>query len=140
MRECDYSSPESVVAAFISAMHAWEVESWDARARARHSDDPSSYIPEVQESQDGLFARFCTPRDRPYGRHGSFQKPPEYDPAREKIIRSGVQSTSRAWVETERESGLGGGRYQYVLHKRGAKWLIDSVKSEDNEKWMRSTL
>ena len=126
--ECDFSDPKSVVSLFIAAMHDWELESHRLRRSVRNSDDPSSYQPSVLESMIAIFGRFCTPKPRTYGRHGSFQNPPEYDPRSEAIEKCEINGSS-ASVFTYRDSVVGGGFYRYSLRRRNDRWLIDTLKS-----------
>jgi hypothetical protein len=117
---------ESVVTAFIRAMHEWELDAWRTERGARQGRDPEPWT-EIRAGQERVFAAYCTTRDRPYGRQASFQHPPEYDPAGEDV--SGVEVRGRtAQVETERRAPLGGGRRRYQLQARADRWLIDSVK------------
>jgi hypothetical protein len=125
--ECDFSDPESVVSCFIHAMHQWELDSHALSRSARNSEDPSSYQSSVLASMVAISDRFCTPKPRTYGRNGSFQNPPEYDPQRESINECEIKG-SRASVFTYRDSILGGGRYRYSLKRRANRWLIDTLK------------
>src|SRR6185295_7113522 len=105
-------SPESVVAQFIQAMNAWELQAWDLAQAARSTPDQASYWLEVQARVESVFAKHCTVRERPQGRHASFQRPPEYDPQREQITNA-EQDGQRAYVETERKATIGSGTYRY---------------------------
>lgn len=133
------AAPESVVVAFIRAMNEWELRAWDASRKARETPDPESFWPEITASLDHVFAEFCTPRKRPQGRASSFQNPPEYDPKTERILGSET-SGAKAHVDTERQAPLDGGLRRYVLHLRSGKWLIDSVKDQDGERWQPAIL
>ena len=132
-------TPEAVVAEFICAMNAWELRAWELSRIARDSPTPESYWPEVQASMDSVFAVHCTLRERPQGRQASFQRPPQYDPRRETITRVDVDG-DRAHVETKRVATLGGGTYRYTLHRRQSRWLIDSLKRKDGNRWVREIL
>lgn len=135
----EFSSPESVVTAFIRAMNEWELSAWDARRQARDTSNPESYWPEVTAGLERVFAQFCTPRERPYGRQASFQRPPEYDPKTERIV--GIEIVGdKTHVETEREALLGGGPRRYVLHLRNERWFIDNVKQLREGKWIKAIL
>lgn len=133
------SSPESIITAFIRAMNEWELRAWDASRKARTTSDPESYWPEVAATLDRVFAEFCTTRERPQGREASFQRPPEYDPESERVVGHEIAG-NRAYVDTEREAPLGGGRLRYTLHQRGGKWLIDNVKQKSGDGWTKSIL
>ncbi|NOS82559.1 MAG: hypothetical protein E8D46_00225 [Nitrospira sp.] len=133
------SSPESVVTAFIHAMNEWEVSAWAARRQARDTSDPESYWPEVSAKVERIFTKFCTPRERPYGRQASFQRPPEYEPKTEQIVGSEIVG-AKAHVDTERQAPLGGGSLRYVLHRHDDRWRIDNVKQKDRDKWIKAIL
>lgn len=134
--QSDFDHPTSVVSAFIQAMNRWETESWQAERSCRTTDDPFSYQADVRAKMDAIFSSFCTPKDRKYGRNGSFQKPPEYDPQHEKILETEIdENRKRAYVTTYREAVLGGGRHRYSLTRRGNRWLIDTLKRERRGEW-----
>jgi NTF2 fold immunity protein of polymorphic toxin system component len=133
------ASPEAVVEAFIQAMNDWERRAWRVSRAARDSADPSSCWPEIRATMDAVFATYCTPHERPHGRQGSFQKPPQYDPRSERVVRAAIDQ-DRAYVETDRVSPLGGGAHRYTLHRRAHRWLIDNVKRQDGERWVPDTL
>ncbi|MEM6293195.1 MAG: NTF2 fold immunity protein [Myxococcota bacterium] len=137
--ECDYEQPESVVRAFIAAMHGWEVESKRLSREAGNASDPAAYWVPVTERMNAIFKSYCTRKERPHGRQGSFQDPPEYDPSREQVLRSEVEKR-RVMVDTERQAIFAGGRHRYVLLREGGKWLIDSVKQELQGRWERGIL
>lgn len=141
-----HPEPEQVVQAFIRAMNAWE------REAARISEPFSSgggvsatshtaAQTRIDASLDEVFRSCCTERarTRPYRRHASYQIPPEYDPRLEKVVRRDIDG-HRALVETLRDAPLGGGR-QYVLHRHGEAWRIDSVKRRGRgDAWLADTL
>ncbi len=138
--ECDYDDPASVVLCFIRAMHDWESESHRLRRAAKGTADPSSYKGAVLDLMNDVFRQFCTPKPRPYGRNGSFQNPPEYDPESESIVNSDVHGLT-ASVVTCRNAIIGGGHYHYDLKRRGDCWLIDTLKfREDNGTESRAIL
>lgn len=136
---CDYNDPESVVHAFIAAMNQWERDAWQAMRAVRDSDQPASYQAETLRKLHAVFAAYCTSRKRPYGRQGSFQNPPEYDPQNETVHSSSVEK-SRASVDTIRNAILAGGRHRYILHRQAGQWRIDSVKHEHDGNWEISIL
>lgn len=124
--EIDYSNPEEVVSNFIVAMNEWELE-------ANHLSKSGEGFDAIIESMNKVFDLFCTQKERPYGRKGSFQKPPEYDPKSESIVSSNIEKSDKAIVITSREAILGGGIYKYVLYKKSGKWLIDNIKFKENK-------
>lgn len=133
------STPRDTVEAFISAMNAWEIASWAAMRAVRDTDHPASYQPTVLQSQKALFDLYCTQKDRARGRHGSFGRPPEYDPSTERVIHVEIAG-SVAIVETERSTSFSRGRYRYNIKLVGDKWLIENCKCLVDGKWMPSIL
>jgi len=131
--------PELVVQQFIQAMNAWELAAWKLGRAARDAADPAAYQHQVLASQLEVFSKFCTARDRPHGRQGSFQRPPEYDPEREPIVGVEIRG-SRAYVDTTRDAVLDGGLRRYVLHRHEGVWLIDSAKTMVEGAWALSSL
>ena len=131
--------PAEVVEEFIRAMNAWGLAAWQLHRAARDSADPASYQEQVLAMQHEVFAKYCTARERPRGRQGSFQRPPEYDPEREQVTQVDV-TEDRAYVDTEREAILGGGAHRYVLHHKHGVWLIDSLKESVDGAWIPKVL
>jgi len=130
---------EAVVAAFIRAMNTWEENAWRSMRAASETWTPESYWPGIVASLKLVFDEFCTDRERPNGRLGSYQHPPEYNPATEHVRDS--QSLGRkARVDTERRAILGGGTLRYTLVRRGDRWLIDNVKRRNGDGWHREIL
>jgi NTF2 fold immunity protein len=139
--QCDYENPSSVVTAFITAMNGWEFASWRAHRACRDSDNPGAYQTGVVQELNRIFAAFCTPKERRQGRGCSFQRPPEYDPARETVVTTVFEETRRrAYVTTQRDAVLGGGAYRYTLFMWHGKWLIDNVKYEEDGVWRSEIL
>ena len=126
--------PEAVVMAFIEAMHAWEVDAWAESRRARGTPKAQDYLVDVSAACDRVFARFCTARKRPQGRNASFSRPPEYDPATERVVATHIDGNS-AVVDTLRAALLGGA-FRYRLRRHAGAWLIDSVKREQDGAWI----
>lgn len=137
--QCDYRSPASVVMAFIAAMNRWETESWQAMRAARNTITPDSYRAEVNHRMIRIFQAYCTDKERPHGRTGSFQSPPECDPKKETVTSTTVEKR-KALVETTRQTVLGGGEYRYVLFMQADQWRIDNLKYKCGEKWEKAIL
>lgn len=133
MTEAVEPDPADVVRAFIAAMHAWELSAAaviEAADRAGENGFDPKYG--IQAGQDAIFARFCTPKARPYGRNASFGQPPEYQPAHEAILEATIETPRRAVVYTQQGTGFRN-RRMYVLHRKGGKWLLDSVKWQQHD-------
>lgn len=124
-------APETVLFGFIHAMNRWEKEA--ARLFKANGQD---FTDESLQALRSIFSEYCTPRarDRPYGRNGSFQTPPEYDPAREDLLEVRPESPRRVVLVTR--SARLNWRYRYVLLKQKGRWFLDSKKishTEDGE-------
>lgn len=139
--ECNFDDPGSVVTSFITEMNSWEIAAWQAQRACRNSSDPGAYQDAVLQEMNRIFRTYCTQRERKYGRQGSFQRPPEYDPITERISNVSInESQRRAYVTTERKITFAGGIYQYVLHKKRLQWLIDSLRYDVDGKWQNHIL
>lgn len=113
--ECDFARPECVLRSFILAM--FDFESKAPRAKSKQ---------ELLDLMNPPFDRFCTQRDRPYGRNGSYRYPPEYDPNEQYLIDLREVSTRRVELITRNDRERN--EYLYVLLKKGGRWLIDSKR------------
>ncbi len=135
--------PASVVVFFIASMHGWELEAAAEQRRAKAAGEGSG-AGYAMEKLETVFRQHCTSRacERPQGRLAAphFQKPPEYDPASERVVGIPSNDERTAIVETDRTAVLGSGRYRYTLHKVDGRWLIDSVKVLLDEQWVLHTL
>lgn len=120
-------APRAVLVEFIAAMCKWEIESWEHMRRMRNAPEPFSYRPDVLQRMNEIFAAFCTIKDRPHGRHGSFQHPPEYDPATGQILEVVEESPRRVVIQTQQGSGFRN-RCQHVLLQKGGEWRIESKR------------
>ncbi|THJ24854.1 MAG: hypothetical protein CAF45_003415 [Nitrospira sp. CG24E] len=136
-------SPESVVISFIAAMNGWELEASAEQRRAKAAGEEGS-AGYATGKLEVLFRRHCTARacERPQGRLAApfFQKPPEYDPANERVVAVSLTDQQAAVVETDRTAILGGGHYRYSLRNRDGRWLLDSVKYQMDDTWVQHTL
>jgi hypothetical protein len=117
--------PADVVREFIAAMHAWENEAHTLNSAARGTDDPTRSWPEINRRLDEIYRRYCTTRDRPYGRNGSYSVPPEYDPHAEHVVQVVPVSSRRVHVITQQGTGFRN-RCQYALVRVGSEWRIDN--------------
>lgn len=90
---------------------------------------------------DTIFRCFCTPKERKFGRQGSFRKPPEYDPEKEQVLDTEVDEIrKRANVTTHRQAVFGGGRHRYTLVRNDDRWFIDTLKRECGDEWQNAIL
>ena len=131
----DYSRPESVLRGFILAMHRGATA---AAAAAGAAPDFAA----IRASEREAFAPFCTEKERPQGRSGSFGVPPAYSPD-EALVEIIPVNTRRDELVTRqgRDRSL---RYEcrYVLLRQGARWLLDSRQRRPlgQDGWSRAIL
>ena len=120
--DVDATDPTSVLRGFILAMHRWEV------ACMQTIDDEQIDIERFRMEQDQIFARFCTPKRRAYGRLGSFSSPPDYAP--EECLVSVDTGGNRSEMMT-RQCDDRAMRYEnlYILIRNNGRWLVDGKKS-----------
>ena len=129
--ETDFSTPEKVLWAFCTAMCHWEREA--LRALPNPEDDAAwrRYWEQINASWRPIFDKYCTPRKRVYGqRRYSVGTPTQYQPRAERILEVSYKSPYRVVISTERTKGFEG-IYQYVLVRRGGRWLVDNRKKID---------
>lgn len=115
--QVDCTNPVAVVRGLIIAMNQFE-----ERAHSANGNDA------ILALMNEVYSRFCTDKKRPYGRNGSYSRPPEYDPATEKLVESREVRAGRAEVMT-RSDTQGQREILYVLAKKAGRWLVDSRKS-----------
>ena len=118
----DYTSPESVLRAFILSMHEWGVR---AASCGEHIDWDA-----VRTDLDRAFDPYCTPRKRAYGRKAgpAVASPPDYDPQERLVSVSSVGTRAELVTVLERASQL---TYEhlYILKSSRGRWLVDSKKA-----------
>lgn len=139
--------PVEVLYAFIKAMNQWELEShFELRRILPESGHviAQHIVTEYDQRKDQklkqIFSLYCTVRERPYGRLGSFRHPPEYDPATEQVLEIVDESKRRVIIFTQEGSGFQH-KNRYVLLRKADKWLIDNKQWLDPDgKWQKRGL
>ena len=119
----DYSSPEKVLRSFIFAMNRYEKK---AAALGKKRPPGATVNQEILAAMQAVFAAYCTPLERPYGRHGSYRTPPEYDPEGEFLIEVKLVNPRRAELITRDKKEEN--EFLYVILKKKGRWLLDSKK------------
>lgn len=136
-----FTEPIRILREFIAAMNQWERQCWQEYCQIRaEGGDLTMYQENVLQGMRIIFNAYCTPRERPYGRYGSYQHPPEYDPETEQILDVVEESKNRVVITTQVGIGI---RHtlRYVLLRKRGKWLIDNkMVSYSNDPWSRTTL
>lgn len=123
---------------FFGAMNEWGIQCVKRFDEAERQSPDEVVANEVwkacQEDCRKVFDQYCTPKKRDYGRpeNISVGGPPDYmaDPDQEPITAIETPTRRRILIETKQEFGVEY-RCQYVLLKKGDKWLIDNKKFWD---------
>lgn len=129
-------NPENTLWAYIHAMNLWEKESSKRHKASLKYDTVEQVFEQISADMNAIFALYCTPKDRPYGRT-SFGNLPEYDPEVETILQSTIERPGRAVIVTRHARH---GSFRYVLLKKEGRWLIDNKKIDLSGKWSAWTL
>ena len=118
----DVAAAKKALYAFFEAMNGWEKKCW--RNRRKQEVDEA----EQSEAVAKIFAEHCTPKPRKYGRPSVMflQSPPTYNQPKKVNILTIEQPSRRRIVMCTDEWPLS--RYQFVLIKRGDRWLVDHKK------------
>lgn len=119
---------------FLKEMNEWEVSYYNSRQNDR-SGDKAPY----REKLDAIFNKYCTIKDRKYGRQTamSVSYPPDYDPENDEILDVDVNK-NRATVVVQKHTGFKN-KYRYTLHFKNNEWRIDKKEWFD-EKWKQDYL
>ena len=120
---CDYSSPEKVLHSFIFSMNQFERQAAEHRKKTPQDENPNK---EILKSMQAVFDTYCTPKERPYGRQGSYQMSPEYDPEGEFLIEVTLINPRRAELITRNEKEEK--EFLYVILRKKGRWLLDNKK------------
>lgn len=139
LSDVDDSNPASVLRGFILAMHRWES---DCHSQQQRLEDGVLDWLLIQQAQNQIFERFCTPKPRTYGRLGSFGFPPEYRP--EDALVS-IEPGARRTAIITRQAPSTRLRYEvmFSLTRKGNTWRIDTKKKRPwgtAADWERSIL
>lgn len=121
----DFSAPEKVLRGFILAMNRWEARAHELDKAAKRASATAHQ--QVMQEMQQVFDTYCTAIARPYGRHGSYQIPPEYQPT-ESLIAINLVNPRRAELITRGTHGTRETEYLYVALKKKGRWLIDNKK------------
>ncbi|WP_296266479.1 ankyrin repeat domain-containing protein [Pseudomonas sp. UBA6562] len=125
LSDIDDTDPASVLRGFLLAMHRWET-GWYELSKSQTDDNPLDWSA-IQDSQNRIFERFCTPKPRTYGRLGSFGFPPTYAP--EDMLIS-IEPLPRRTLLMTRQAPDAPVRYEtlFSLVKKGGVWRVDTKK------------
>jgi hypothetical protein len=134
----DFSDPIAVLRAFWIAAFDWNLRACQAhgereekrKAVGNDYNADQAFWATLNREWTEVLTAFCTPKKRVYSAGSSFG-PSYYDPDNSRILSQTRENPRRIVVEVEvsdKGRGPAGGKYRYVLLKRGEKWLIDNKK------------
>ena len=122
----DVAAAKKVLYAFFEAMNGWEKQC-ERDSRKRGTDEAEANR-QRSDAVAKIFDEYCTPKPRKYGRPSliSWQSPPTYNqPKKMKILN--IEQPSRRKIVMCTDEWLHF-RYQFVVVKRGDRWLVDHKK------------
>lgn len=114
--DSEAADAKSALLGFFAAMAAWE------GAVARSSSSTTGPTDWAEDQCAAIFARYCTPKERKYGRPNalSYSEPSEYE---------GVDVLDSEWLTARKvffyTRGPDGFHHRYLVVKRRDGWLVD---------------
>jgi hypothetical protein len=125
----DAEAATAVLQAFFTAMLAWE--------REMDESDPST--DEAMERHKAacrrIFDKYCTPKDRKYGRPNALWSDSEY--AKLELLDTEWLTPRKVFFYAK--GGALDAQYRFLVVKRGAQWLVDH-KEVRGDGWEREYL
>ena len=134
--QADFKDAASVLHHFILAMHAWELDA--ANNHIKRIDGQKEHDwGKIHEEMAAIFAQYCTPRERPYGRNGgSFSSPPAYQPEEQLLEVITISKQKKELITKGKQH-----EYAYVAILKNNEWRLDSKRQRlKGGDWMRTTL
>lgn len=136
----EIENAKEVLKEFIVAMNWWETHFYPLLASDSGNHD--EVFAQMRKELDAIFAKFCTPRERKYGRQAALDcgDPPEYSPD-EEILKTEELKKNKIIIYTQQKTGV---EYQcrYTLHHKKDGWRVDrkEVYSNFEKKWRKESL
>lgn len=138
--EEDKKEIANLIESFIQKMHEWELSCW------KIDEDITLTFDEKFQKQKSevsiIFEKYCTKKERKFGRPTTISYGSEYHPEKEKIITIEEQSKNKAIVYTETTDVALPSKHQYGVVRKNEKWLLDTKKrySTSKKKWLVDSL
>lgn len=136
----EIENAKQVLKEFIVAMNRCEVHFYPLLASDSGNDD--EVFSQMREELNAIFAKFCTQRERKYGRQAGLacMEPPEYSPD-EEILKTEELKKNRVVIYTQQKTGVED-QFRYTLHHKKDGWRIDrkEVYDEFEKKWSKKIL
>ena len=126
LSDVDDADPASVLRGFMLAMHRWETDCY-SQQQCAGDEEPLDWSV-IQQAQNQIFERFCTPKPRIYGRLGSFGFPPTYTPDDTLVS---IEPQARRILLMTLQAPSTRMRYEvlFSLVRKGGVWRIDTKKT-----------
>ncbi|PXX40310.1 ankyrin repeat domain-containing protein [Undibacterium pigrum] len=132
----DSSNAASVLQHFILAMHQWEKDAASKHVKIIEGSKVHDW-PAMQAEMAAIFERYCTPKERPYGRNGgSFSTPPAYQPAESLLSMTDISKQKK-----ELQTRYLDREFSYIAILKKGEWRLDSKRQRlVGSDWIRDNL
>lgn len=126
------AAPQDVLHQFFRAMNDWERTAWERESdwvQRKRQGQTVGDLDEIRKSYQAqlqeIFAQFCTPKKRS---RSLISKKPEYDPDGEHLMEVVPVSARKVVIRTQQTTASLNTKCEYVLMKKGDRWLVDSKR------------
>ncbi|NIF22090.1 NTF2 fold immunity protein [Candidatus Pantoea multigeneris] len=126
---------KEILICFIEDMGEWE-NSFREAFMENPAIDKQPYSCQLDE----IFNKWCTKKERKYGRQVSMQVsfPPDYDIENDEITSEDI-SAKKTLIQVKKNTGFKN-EYRYTLIYKEDRWQIDKKEWLDEGKWKRAYL
>lgn len=111
-------------------------------AISKYSGNHDEVYSQMRKELDAIFAKFCIPRERKYGRQVALDcgDPPEYSPD-EEVLKTEKLKGNKVVIYTQQKTQVED-QFRYTLHHQKAGWRVDrkEVYDEFAKKWLKEPL
>lgn len=130
----------NLIECFIQEMHEWEIF-----CQKVNEDKILIFDEKLQQQKSkvsAIFDKYCTKKERKFGRPTTISYGGEYEPEKEKITAIEEHSKNKAIIYTATTDVGLPSKYQYGVVKKNEKWLLDTKKrySSWKKKWVVESL
>lgn len=138
--EEDKKEIRNLIEVFIQKMNEWESFCWKIDEDKTLTFDEKFQTQKLEVSK--IFDKFCTKKERKFGKPTVISYGNEYDLEKEKITEIEEHSKNKAIVYTETTDVALPSRFQYGVVKKNGKCLLDTKKrySTWKKKWVVDSL
>lgn len=130
------SDATAVLHHFILAMHQWEKDAASKHVALINGSKEHDW-PAMRAEMDIIFERYCTLKERPYGRNGgSFSVPPSYQPTESLMIVTDISKQKKELRTRNMDR-----EFNYIAILKKGAWRLDSKQQRlVGEDWIRDHL